>query len=191
MSDPLVSDLLEVEVDGRPPPAPERGPALHHRSRPAVVLAAAVAATALLVGMLRSPADGDGPVGTAATSQPADSPEQEVLQATAAAMSAWGEFAVTGDVADVAAHFAADGPQYRLLANEARQMEVARPSEPYEVETSGVVESLSAERARVRAAVVWRHAAEAERRWEWFIDLRRAGPRTGWSVWTVGAERQG
>lgn len=149
--------------------------------------AAVVVSVAVLVlaGVLRAALDtGDAPTSTT-VHHPAPSAENEVLSAATAAMSAWGDFAGTGDLARLDGHFDESGPQYRQLAGEARSMAAAGVTSAYEVDCRCVVETLSGDRATVRATVAWRRGAEPEQRWEWIIDLRRSEAK--WTVWTVRA----
>ena len=100
-------------------------------------------------------------------------------------MSAWGQFAGTGDASRLDGYFDPSGPQYRQLAGEVERIKATGATSGYEVESSGDVKRLSGDTAIVRAAVVWRRGAEPEQRWEWIIDLRRRG--ASWTVWTVRA----
>ena len=178
------SDLLEVEVDGELPAARgSDGPRRSGPRSPAAWVVVGTVAVVVVVAIASAAFDAaqapPRPDVRSATPTEADA----VLAAASAAMSAWGEFAGTGDVTRLDGLFDPSGPQYRQLAGEAEGIKATGATSGYEVESSGVVETLSGDTATVHATVVWRRGAEPEQRGEWVIDLRRRA--TEWTVWTV------
>lgn len=181
---PHGSDVLEIEVDGELPAASRiDGPSRPRRCAPAVASVVVGSVAALVVGAVFLVVTDGGAPTRSAVRHATPSAEDGVMASARAAMSAWGEFASTGDVGLLEGHFDASGPQYRQLALEAAGVKAARPTSGYEVECKGFVETLSGDRATVRASVTWRRGAEPEQQWEWFIDLRRTDAE--WTVWTV------
>lgn len=185
-----MTDVLEVEVDGEPPPR-----RLPREQRPpswGMPVAIAVLGALLLAVLLVvvAPALGRDDRGRSSASSPTTAvvpePRDEILDAASEALSAWGRFAVTGDPAILAGHFDEKGPQYRqLLAEPARATATApRGDNGYEVVTDGTVESWAEDHALVRAKVVWRRPGEADQRLNWRIELRPT-PDGTWRVWTV------
>jgi len=110
--------------------------------------------------------------------------EGSVEDVVAAAMAAWGRFAVSGDLEEVGGWFAEGGPQYRQFEEEAEEL-ISDPigAPPYSV----VVEDLLVERsegeARVRGRFVFVRTGEASLSYTWVVILTRQSGR--WVVWTV------
>ena len=179
------SDLLEIEVDGElPTTRGSDGPRRSGRRPPAVAWAVVGTVAAVIVVAVASAAFDAGrapPRSEVRSTTPSEG--DVVLSAASAAMSAWGEFAGTGEISFLDGHFDPSGPQYRQLASEATGITETGAVGGYGVETAGVVKTLSGDTATVHATVVWRRDAEPEQRWEWIIDLRRRG--ASWTVWTV------
>jgi hypothetical protein len=96
------------------------------------------------------------------------------------ALSAWGQFAVSGDLGSLAGYFDPAGPQYRQLASESVRLRAAPLGGPAyefllaEEEVSGDV---------VDGRVTVRRPGEPDQVFRWSIELRRSGGR--WLVWTV------
>lgn len=181
------SDLLEIEVDGEVPAARRRDSPRREGRRTSAVAWVALGTVAAVVVLGVASAALDAGQAPPRSEVPATTPGEAdaVLAAASAAMSAWGEFAGTGDVNLLDDHFDPSGPQYRQLVGEAEGIKATGARSGYEVEPRGVAERLSGDMATVRADVIWRRGTEPEQWWEWIIDLRRRGG--AWTVWTVRA----
>ena len=181
------SDLLEIEVDGELPSARDIDRPRRNGRRSAAVAWVVVGTVAAVVVVAVASAAFDAGQAPPQSEVRSTTPSEghAVLVAARAAMSAWGEFAGTGDVSRLDGHFDPSGPQYRQLAGEAEGIKASGAKSGYEVESSAVVKTLSGDTATVHATVVWRRDAEPEQRWEWIIELRRRG--APWTVWTVRA----
>lgn len=181
------SDLLEIEVDGElPTTRGSDGPRRSGRRPPAAAWAVVGTVAAVVVlGVAQAALDAGRALPRSEVRSTTPSEGDVVLSAASAAMSAWGEFAGTGEISFLDGHFDPSGPQYRQLAGEAEGIRATGATSGYEVESSGVVETLSGDMATVHATVVWRRGAEPARRWEWIVDLRRRD--AAWTVWTVRA----
>lgn len=97
------------------------------------------------------------------------------------ALSAWGRFAVTGDLAEVEPWFVIDGPQYRQFEDEAAAAQRVG-GDAYRV-TFEQAESDPVDPNRVRGRVVFVRSGEASQSFDWWIVLRDADGRS--LVWTV------
>lgn len=102
------------------------------------------------------------------------------------ALSDWGRFAATNDLGTVKESFWTDGPQYKLLAKEAKSRKPLGPP-PYTVTVSGLQVLAPRQDQRVlRGRVVFRRPGEQVQTYSWDIWMRRdhaAGGR--WRLWTV------
>lgn len=185
-----MSDVLEIEVDGAPPPkgGAEGETGAPSWGMPAAIAVAGVLLLAVIVVVRTAPqpvASSASPASSVPSTRLPSDTDDEIFAAAGAAMSAWGQFAVTGDVALLDAHFHSAGPQYRQLVAEAPTIaDVVRHGGPYEVATTGSVSRLSVGRAEVRATVVWQRPGEPDQRTSWIIEMRRS-PDGAWMAWTV------
>lgn len=202
-----MSDAITVEVDGElgePDYLPER-------PRPAWGLPAAVVVIVLLLAGLAwtllsdggstndanptpapTGAPNTGPPTTASAASsttdptpPVEEPEPDLtdpVDASRAALRAWGEFAATGDLSIVEPFFDVDGPQYAQLAAEASDID-RNDGVPYDVSTEQPAVTVDGDAAHVKASVIWRRAGEPDQRYEWSIELHRTGDQ--WRLWTV------
>lgn len=118
-----------------------------------------------------------------ATTPPPSAPP--VVTALQEALAAWGEFAVTGAMADLGGHFVAGGPQRRLLRDESAAIRENPAGPPaYEVTTSNVFSiSVTDDNVVLRAEVVWERLGEATQEFLWDIQMRRVDDR--WQLLTV------
>jgi len=105
-----------------------------------------------------------------------------VLVAMQGALTAWGEFAVTGRMRDLGDTFVPGGPQRRLLRDEAPEIRADAPgAPPYEVTAKDVV-TISAGPVDVvlRAVVIWSREGEATQSYVWDIHMQH-----GDDVWQL------
>lgn len=133
------------------------------------------------------PATTDAPA-TPSTSAPAAAVEPELdladpLVATRAALSAWGEFAATGDLSAVERYFASDGPQMQQLQGEAARIDAAAAARPYTVSITDPLVVTDGGLSTVEAAVTWSRAGEADQQYHWAVELRLVDGH--WRLWTV------
>ena len=114
--------------------------------------------------------------------------EQRAIADGQRALADWGRFAVTNDLRTVKDSFWANGPQYKLLAREARQRR-GRPigPPPYQVTMTGVQVLAPREDQRVlRGRVQMTRPGEQPQAFNWDVWLQldpEAGGR--WRLWTV------
>jgi hypothetical protein len=119
---------------------------------------------------------------------PTTTPEQRVIADGEQALSDWGEFAVTNDLGDVKDSFWANGPQYKLLAQQAKERKgkpIGPP--PYTMTMSGVKVITPREDQRVlRGRVQMTRPGEEPQTFNWDL-LLKADPASGgrWRLWTV------
>ena len=115
----------------------------------------------------------------------ASSAEAIVLEATDRALAAWGEFAVTGDLALATGLFVVHGPQLEQLRGEAAAL-LADPLGPppylFEVRDPEVTMEDPGE-AIVAAQVVMTRTGETPQEFDWRIHLHQIGG--AWQLWTV------
>jgi len=115
-------------------------------------------------------------------------PEQRVIADGEQALTDWGEFAVSNDLGDVKDSFWANGPQYKLLAQQAKERKgkpIGPP--PYKMTMSGVKVITPREDQRVlRGKVQMTRPGEKPQTFNWDL-LLQADPAAGgrWRLWTV------
>lgn len=106
--------------------------------------------------------------------------------ATRTALTAWGDFAITGDLTRVRLLFSAGGPQLNQLEDEAAR--ITRPADPsvrgYLVTLSEPSTSVHATTATVTGMVVWTHPDEPDQTYRWAIEMHKADDGT-WRLFTV------
>ena len=113
-------------------------------------------------------------------------PDQRVIADGEAALTDWGEFAVTNDLGTVKDTFWANGPQYKQLAKEAKER---KPIEgpPYTMTMTGVEVIPAREDQRVlRGKVQMTRPGEKPQTFNWDVWVQldpEAGGR--WRLWTV------
>jgi hypothetical protein len=191
-----MTDLLDVEVDGDiGDDALHRGPAWGVPAAVAVValLTLIVLARALPPAVFSHQIRGNqrGTQSTTPTLAVNQPPPQESLtdvrvESARAALAAWGRFAASGDLATLAGYFDPDGPQYRLLANEAANgaARLGR-GDPYNVTvTNAKVIAQTATEAVLSASAVWERPGEASQTFRWELVLRLEDA-DHWLVWTL------
>ena len=104
----------------------------------------------------------------------------ERVPAARAGLAAWGRFAASGDLADLAGTFDESGPQYRQLAASASGVGGA----PYTVTIDDAqVAAVDDHTTEVTVTAEWSRPDEVIQRYRWTIELRRTD--TTWQVWTV------
>lgn len=108
------------------------------------------------------------------------------VEAARAALAAWGDFAVSGDLTRVRLVFSPDGPQLTQLEEEA-----TRITPPADSSVPGYLVTLTDPRAEVASdtvtvtgTVVWSRAAEADQTYRWAIELHQIADGT-WRLFTV------
>jgi hypothetical protein len=115
-------------------------------------------------------------------------PTQRVIADGEKALTDWGEFAVSNDLSDVKDSFWANGPQYKLLATQAKERKgkpIGPP--PYKMTMSGVKVLTPKENQRVlRGKVQMTRPGEVPQTFNWDL-LLQADPAAGgrWRLWTV------
>jgi hypothetical protein len=129
----------------------------------------------------------DGP-GSERAAPTTTTPEQRAIADGQRALSDWGQFAVTNDLRSVRDSFWANGPQYKLLAREARRRRgkpIGPP--PYQVTMSGVqVLKPRPDQRVLRGRVQMTRPGEVTQNFNWDVWLQ-ADPAAGgrWRLWTV------
>ena len=129
----------------------------------------------------------DGP-GSERAAPTTTTPEQRAIADGNQALADWGRFAVTNDLRSVKDSFWANGPQYKLLAKEAKARAGKRIGPPaYTMTMSGVKVLKPREDQRVlRGRVQMTRPGERPQSFDWDVWLRldpAAGGR--WLLWTV------
>ena len=115
-------------------------------------------------------------------------PDQRAVADGERALADWGVFAVTNDLGSVKDSFWANGPQYKLLAQQAKERKgkpIGQP--PYTMTMSGVKVITPREDQRVlRGRVQMTRPGEEPQTFNWDL-LLKADPATGgrWRLWTV------
>ncbi len=106
-----------------------------------------------------------------------------------AALSAWGVFAATGDLAAVDGVFAADGPQYAQLQSEVADRLANAPGLPAFDFTMAEAEVVTRSPTAVvlRGDVVVQRVGLAAESYRWDVELRWDGTTGRWLLWTVSA----
>ncbi|MBT8212222.1 MAG: hypothetical protein KJN71_03650 [Acidimicrobiia bacterium] len=144
-------------------------------------------ATSIQTSDTSQPGESDG---SAVASSPTStttglaSDESAILLAATNALTAWGEFAVSGDLAIVQPYFATDGLQMEQFRDEAPAL-AADPAgpPPYDFLLSDPSVAVLQDSAVVSVFVVMSRAGEPDQMFDWDISLIRDG--TDWLVWTV------
>ena len=203
-----MGDVVSLEVDGNPV-----GPQLERsRTRPAWGMPAAVLLVGALVlgvgwSLIRggdAPSSATNPAVTTPTTQrqapstsdaplvvggaPTTAPAAPVIglgpvEAARAALTAWGEFASSGDLSLVRATFAADGPQLRQLEQESARVEPGAAGGDYRVALTETTADVGGITATVIGTVTWSRASEADQIYRWAIELRFVDD--AWRLFTV------
>jgi hypothetical protein len=115
-------------------------------------------------------------------------PDQRVVADGEEALADWGVFAVSNDLADVKDSFWANGPQYKLLAEESKDRKALGPP-PYKMTMTDVkvIKPGGREDQRVlRGKVQLTRAGEKPQSYDWDV-LLQVDPAAGgrWRLWTV------
>ncbi len=126
-----------------------------------------------------------GVVGTRPVGQPTTITEPaDVVAAARRALTAWGRFAVTGDLAALDGSFDPGGPQYRVLRGESdalRDAPLGAPPYSFDLVVDDVV--ADGRYNNVEASVAMTRPGEKPQSFDWTIVMRRSGDR--WLLWTV------
>lgn len=135
--------------------------------------------------LVRSGASTTIPAAPTTTTVPAPDMHDPV-EATRTALTAWGDFAITGDLTRVRLLFSAGGPQLTQLEDEAAR--ITRPADPsvpgYLVTLSEPSTSVHDTTATVAGTVVWTHPAEPDQTYRWAIEMHKADDGA-WRLFTV------
>jgi hypothetical protein len=130
----------------------------------------------------------DGLPGSRRAATTTTTPDQRVIADGEKALSDWGEFAVTNDLGDVKETFWANGPQYKLLAKEAKDRKALGPP-PYTMTMTDVkvIKPGARDDQRVlRGKVQMTRPGEKPQRFNWDVWLQRDQAADGrWRLWTV------
>ena len=108
------------------------------------------------------------------------------IEAARDALSAWGRFAVSGDLDRLDGFFHQNGPQWRQLAAEAETLAEEPPGPPRYTVTlrqPRVVET-DRDRALVRGRVTFARRGETTQGYRWDVVMVPGG-NGGWLLWTV------
>ena len=204
-----MGDVVSLEVDGDPVgPQLERSRARPAWGMPAAVLlvgalvlgvgwslvrggdapsAASSPAVTTPTTQSHAPSTSDAPlvVGGAPTTVPT-APAVSLVDpvgAARSALTAWGEFAGTGDLSLVRATFAVEGPQLRQLEQESARAEPNAAGGSYRVALTETMADVGASTATVIGTVTWSRASEADQVYRWAIELRLVDG--DWRLFTV------
>lgn len=190
-----MNDVLDVVVDGDiADDGLRRGPAWGLPAAVAVVavLTLIVLAKAILPGLFSHQVSGNDPatrptVPTREMNQtsPPDTLADIRVESARAALASWGRFAASGDFSTLAGYFDPDGPQYRLLANDAANGTAhGSRGDPYDVTINdATVITESATQAVLSATAVWERPGESPQSFRWELVLR-LDDDGHWLVWT-------
>ncbi len=193
----MTGEVLEIEVDGHPvDEAPQSGRAGPGWGLPAAIAVAGGLAIAVLVvavvpivtgrpGTRPPPTSPTAASTNRTTLELATHPDERVIAAEAA-LNAWGQFAVTGDVELLEDSFDTTGPQYRALVDEAAAIATdPAGTPPYDIELETArVDETSANEAVVAVSARWSRPGEPDRCFAWDVVLRRV-LTDQWLLWTV------
>jgi hypothetical protein len=129
----------------------------------------------------------DGRPGERRAAAPASTTvDQRAIADGQRALSDWGEFAVTNNLADVKDTFWANGPQYKQLAREARQRKKPIGPPPYTVTLSGVqVLKPRADQRVLRGRVRMTRPGERPQTYNWDVWMKLDPAGGQWRLWTV------
>jgi hypothetical protein len=154
------------------------------------VLIALLVVVAIILAWLTVRAGSGGEQQQAATAT--TTVDQRALADGQRALTDWGRFAVTNDLAVVKESFWSNGPQYKQLAREAQQREGDKALGPpdYQLSISGArvitPKADSANQRVVRGRVQVTRAGEVPQSYDWDIWMRRDDKAGGrWRLWTV------
>ena len=125
-----------------------------------------------------------GPNRAAATTS--TTPDQRAITDGQRALTDWGEFAVTNNLADVKDTFWANGPQYKKLAEEAKTRKRVGPP-PYKMTISDVrVITPRPDQRVLRGKVLMTRPGEQPQTFNWDVWLQQDQAADGrWRLWTV------
>lgn len=127
-------------------------------------------------------ATGSAAPATAGADETADTAEVE--STVGQALTAWGAFAVSGDLAVMQSWFWADGPQWSNLSADAVSIEERQDDGPlYVVTIDRPVVEVHEDSASLAAKVVFERPGEENQEFSWTLLLRR---RNGeWRIWSI------
>lgn len=119
--------------------------------------------------------------------RPAAPAEPPVVVAARNALSAWGRFAVSGDLSDVSPYFTADGPQYWRFERNAPRLSahpLGAPAYSFDFPNPAIV-PVRADRVIVRGTITFTRAGEQVRTFYWDLKMQWSESEQRWLVWTV------
>jgi hypothetical protein len=130
---------------------------------------------------------GDDPPRRAAPVTTTATAEQRAVADGQRALDDWSRFVVTDDPRALRDSFWANGPQYRLLAREARARDKPIGPPPYRFQLSGVRVLAPRPNERVlRAKVQVTRPGEVVQSYDWDVWLRRDDASGGrWRLWSI------
>jgi len=113
--------------------------------------------------------------------------EQRALADGQQALADWGRFAVTNDLRVLKDSFWANGPQYKLLAEEAQKRDKPIGPPAYKVTMTGVqVITARPDQRVLRGRVQFTRPGEVSQTNAWDVWMRRDDASGGrWRLWTV------
>lgn len=191
-----MGDVVSIEVDGELGPPPLDG----DRRPPRLGMPLAVLFVVALIGAIgwtvsrpASAPQATAPVPTTApaivsttttprlptTTSPPEPPGP--IEGAQAALDAWGRFAGSGDLGELAEHFAPNGDQLARLRLEAGTLTVGDPYRIRLANPSAVDEGTGT--VTVTGDVIWTRADEPEQHYRWAIELQRSP--SAWLLVTV------
>ena len=149
--------------------------------------------TWLLIGLLVLLAIGlawltlNGPLSRSRSAAPsALTADQRALADGRRAMDAWARFANSNDVDDLRDWFWASGPQYKLLAKEAKgRRAVGPPAYRFTLANSTRVLAPAADQRVLRGRVEVTRPGEPVQRYNWDVWMRLDAENGRWRLWTV------
>lgn len=112
--------------------------------------------------------------------------DAELLAVATDAVEAWGRFASTGDLSQVADHYVADGPQFQQFTSEAPALQAEAGGPPYRftLGDAAVLGDQPAGDRLVRGTLELTREGQPPQRYRWDLRLRRIADGS-WRVWTV------
>jgi hypothetical protein len=129
----------------------------------------------------------DGLGGGRAVTTTTTTAEQRALADGQQALADWGRFAVTNDLRVLKDSFWANGPQYKLLAEEAQKRDKPIGPPPYKVTMTSVqVITARPDQRVLRGRVQFTRPGEVAQTNAWDVWMRRDDASGGrWRLWTV------
>lgn len=125
-------------------------------------------------------------IGDPDSSTTLEAPSGRLVEVVRQGLSAWGRFAVSGDLEQVAPWFSAEGPQYARFVEEATTPRVGGSAYSVGIQSPEVEEKGS--RVLVSGRVTFARADQPTRTYDWTVVLERQ--HGSWVIWTVKDQAQ-